>query len=191
VTAAPSSFALIDESFRVVQGGHYLLAAALIRADEIDETRAAIRAAIPSTLAHFRWAKENEDLRAKMLSTVDSLDLRSLVVVTTPVVPRRQERARALCIERMVWELRTRDKRMHLLFESRGNQDVADRRVLAGLQRRQVMPEEWTYGFGTKADPALWIPDAVGGVVMARRCERADTFADALGALTVIEIGTS
>jgi len=180
---------LIDESYRVVGGGHYLLAAALAPANRLDEIRVTARGVLPSSASHFRWAKEQASLRDKMIAVIESLELAGLVVVTTPVARRRQERARAQCLERLAWELIQRGTD-GLLLESRGGQDAFDRRVLAVLSRRGVIPRAVTYSFGRKSDPALWIPDAIAGAVMAQRCEDSEMSASGLSKLSVIDISS-
>lgn len=164
------------------------MAAVLVRADELDAAREVLRGSLPSSIAHFRWTKENDRIREALLTAIQSLEPASIVVTTTPVARKRQERARGRCLERLSWEIAERSASA-ILLESRADQDAADRRVLAGLQRRGVIPPELTYGFGTKSDPALWMPDAIGGAVMARLCEDAEWFAPYLADVAVVHLG--
>ncbi len=94
------------------------------------------------------------------------LGLNHVVVVGAPLVGIRQERARGLCFERLMWELDQLGI-SRVVFESRsGSQDRQDRRRVDGLRSRGLIgPEiraEWRAGV---TDPRLWVADAIVGVV--------------------------
>lgn len=178
---------LIDESYRVVAGGHYVLAAAVAAAERLAEIRERLRPLPPGTKRHVHWVDESDPIREKVITAVEALDLPHVVVAATPIGKRRQERARALCLERLMWELHELEVR-HVVIEGRSHQDVADRRVIGGLRSRKVVPRSLTFEFGTKRDPELWLPDAVAGAVMLQRCDGDDRFVSRLTTLRVIEI---
>jgi hypothetical protein len=179
--------AMVDESYRVIVGGHYVMAAAVAMPAELEEIRQQILPLPPGRKKYFRWADESDPLREKMLGVVEALCLRHVVVTSTPVHRRRQERARGVCLERLMWELHQLGVG-HVLLESRGDQDAEDKRVIGGLRNRKVIPRTVTFDFGTKRDPELWIPDAVAGAVLTLRCEGDSRFASMLTGLKIFEL---
>jgi hypothetical protein len=177
--------AMVDESYRVIVGGHYVLAAAVVPACDLAEIRQQLRGVPPGKKQHFHWADESEALRHKMLALVDEMQLPQVVVAVTPVDRRRQERARGLCLDQLMWELHQLGVG-HVLLESRSDQDAADKRVIGGLRTRNVIPRVMSFGFGTKKDPELWIPDAFAGAVITQRCEADSRFTGMVTGLRII-----
>lgn len=159
----------VDESYRAAADGHYVLAAAVIEATRVDAVRAQARAVPPKGAKVFHWRDERPELRMTMLKQVVGMGVGLVVAVSTPVDSRRQQRARALCLKRLAWELAERGVR-ELVIESRGEQDAQDRKVLAGLHRAGEIPKDLIYRFDTKDEPALWVPDAIAGAVGEDRC---------------------
>jgi hypothetical protein len=179
--------AMVDESYRVIVGGHYVLAAAVAPAGDLGEIRQQLRAVPPGKKQHFHWGDESEPLRRKMLAVVEEMQLPHVVVAATPVDRRRQERARGVCLEQLMWELHQLGVG-HVLLESRSDQDAADKRVIGGLRTRNVIPHVMSFGFGTKRNPELWIPDAIAGAVITQRCEADSRFTSMVTGLKIIEL---
>jgi hypothetical protein len=162
--AAPVLIGWVDESHRAANGGHYVLAAVVTEAAVVEEARRRARDVRLKGSRYFHWRAERPEPRRRMLHQIVELDLALVVVVTTPVDGRRQQRARALCLKRLVWELAERGVR-RVVLESRGDMDVSDRKILGGLRRAGVIPADLAYEFATKREPALWMPDAIAGAV--------------------------
>jgi len=64
------------------------------------------------------------------------LGLPSLVAVAAPIDPRRQERARGKCLERLLLELTELGTRDVLLESRQERRDVHDRKAIAAAQQR-------------------------------------------------------
>jgi predicted nicotinamide N-methyase len=86
------------------------------------------------------------------------------VVIATGVAPRRQERARRECIERLLAELASR-RVPNVVFERRHAElDARDRAMVAALRRQRSVPPWLHVSWVAAADePLLWLPDIVAG----------------------------
>ncbi|WP_051173935.1 hypothetical protein [Amycolatopsis orientalis] len=101
----PQAFA--DESFHEdIFGGFYVLAAAVLpvaRHAELREVMLDVRGSRRSSKLHWYPMDHQEKLEvAKRIADFDELHV---VTVGTPVRPKRQERSRAMCLQRLVVEL--------------------------------------------------------------------------------------
>ncbi|MEU4388988.1 hypothetical protein [Promicromonospora sp. NPDC023805] len=98
-------------------------------------------------------------------------DLVHIVVVGSPVDPRKQERARRQCLERLVFELGNMDVSQVWLESRTQSLNERDRRMFAALHAKHAMPVELHIDFALPTDePMLWVADAVAGAVgQARR----------------------
>lgn len=98
-------------------------------------------------------------------------DLVHIVVVGSPIDPRRQERARRQCLERLVFELGNMDVSQVWLESRTQSLNDRDRRMFAALHAKRAMPGELHIDFALPTDePMLWVADAVAGACgQARR----------------------
>lgn len=183
----PQLVAMVDESYRVADDGHYVMAAAVAERGDLEQIRGRVSVLPPAGKGYFHWVDEGTELRERMLCVVEDLQLAHLVVAATPVGRKRQGRARAKCLERLMWELNHQGVG-HVMLESRGDQDADDRRVIGGLRQQQHLPRSLTYGFGSKRNPELWVADAIAGAVVAARCDKDTHYVALLTRMTVIEI---
>lgn len=103
-----------------------------------------------------------------MLDQLPGVATTAAVYACRPVSPRRQERARALCLHRLPWDA-TGLGITELVFESRqARNDQKDRQTILRAQKAGRAPAELTYPFERpSAEPLLWLPDAVAGAVAA------------------------
>jgi len=183
--------AYVDESLRVSHAGLYLLAAAVVAGDDADDARRALRRVLLPGQLRFHWRLERGGQRARMLAAVAKIRPAVLAYSCRPM-PRRQERARALCVNSLVWDLHERDIK-HAVFESRG--EHGDRRDAATIE--QARRAKWaaaavTYGFDRADDePLLWIADALAGAISAHLAEGDATYLEELpeGLVTLREVG--
>ncbi|MQA83586.1 MAG: DUF3800 domain-containing protein [Streptosporangiales bacterium] len=99
--------AYVDESMRIRADGSdvFVLAAALIPAGECEEIREEMRQLLLRGQRQLHWRLEGSVRRRKIVKQIASLDVQHRVVVGSPLPPRRQERARRVCLERLLWEL--------------------------------------------------------------------------------------
>jgi len=185
--------AYVDESARNAEPGLYVLAGVVVDRDQADDVRAVLRSGLRHQRRRFHWREEEHTDQESMAKLVGSLDLMAVVVVATPVDPRRPERARRLCLTRLLWELEHRNAR-DVLLESRGPaQDRDDRRHIGNAQRAQQLEPGLVFGFGNPlAEPLLWLPDLLAGAVNRDRSEELDCCLELLGpGVTVIDVGDS
>ncbi|EQD83717.1 hypothetical protein A8924_5783 [Saccharopolyspora erythraea NRRL 2338] len=130
-----------DESFHEhPDAGFYVLSAAVFEPHALDHARAVLQDLQrhhPSRKIHWT-AMDDEQRRhaAKQLAGVDGLHM---VVIGTPVPPRRQERARALCLARLVVELHGAGVDTLILEARHKVQDAGDVRTVAGV-RHAALP---------------------------------------------------
>lgn len=183
--------AFVDESFLEAEDrGFYVLAAAAFDAHCEDDVRALLlRVRGTRRVRKVHW---NEMDRAQQVSAATQLaEVAGLHVVTvgTPVPPKRQERARAKCLHRLVHEcagLGIAD----LVLESRTV--VLDRRdndVMRGVRFGLPAGPPVTVRHQPGAEePLLWAADIVAGAVRAAlegRPAARDAFGDRVRQLDV------
>jgi hypothetical protein len=159
--------AYVDESMRGSAGGLYLVAAAVIVDAELDFARRQALGVLLPRQHRFHWRNESEPQRDLMLKAIASLEYRALVYACHPA-PRRQERARALCLEKMLWDFRDEGVDM-VVFESReAHNDKKDAKNIAHAQRAGRAPDDFRYSFmRPQGEPLLWIADAIAGASSA------------------------
>lgn len=112
---------------------------------------------------------ERPEQRA-VVKTLAELDALHVVAVGGPVPPRRQERARAKCLHRLVVELHGYGVE-HLLMEGRTERlNTRDVRTVQGA--RYTLPKGTQFAIehrpGPK-EPLLWAADVVAGAVRQHR----------------------
>ncbi|MFI9385195.1 hypothetical protein [Kutzneria sp. NPDC052558] len=164
--------AFADESFQEDPvRGFYVLAAAVFPPAIHEEVRELMLDLRGSRRVHkLHWnemdPRQQED-SAKRLASVEGFHM---VTVGTPVPQRRQERARAACLTRMVVELHGLGVG-RLLMEARERElNRRDVRTVAGA--RYALPASADFRieheFAVK-EPLLWAADLVAGAVRSHR----------------------
>jgi hypothetical protein len=177
--------AYLDESFRLEGSGLYVLAAVVVPPVRAEAVRAALRGDRPRRRYH--WHDEMADSRAAMAERIRALGLDAVAVATTPVEPKRTERARRLCLLRLLWELGERGV-PDVLIESRQRRDKHDRHVIGYAQRAGQVANDLRYRFEPPLEePLLWLADVVAGATARAFVEGDRTYLDVLGA-TVITV---
>lgn len=103
-------------------------------------------------------------------------------------MPRRQERARAFCAERLLYEL-DRLGVVQVWFEARHPAlNQRDLRLVKALRGKQSISASIRVEFARpKDEPMLWIPDAVAGAVNGAR-SGATSVLGSMGRIDVIDI---
>lgn len=162
--------AYADESFHEADhGGFYVLAAAVF--DEADHE--AVRAAMQELRGKRRtsklhWNEMDARQQTTASQTVAALDGFHIVTVGTPVPRTRQERARAMCLTRLVAELHSYSV-TNLVIESRTVQ-LNDRDIKTVQGARFSLPAGTRFHVEHVAgsqEPLLWSADIVAGAVRA------------------------
>jgi hypothetical protein len=134
----------------------------------------------------LHWRDESARRRSELISALCHLRHTGAVVVATGVGPRRQERARRKCIERLLAELATRGI-ANIVFERRHDElDARDRSLVAALKRQRSLPAAVRASWQAAADePLLWLPDIAAGAAALAETGDATYWSDLAAAFAV------
>ncbi len=178
----PSSavLAVIDESTPTDSRGHvhYILSVSFVVTEPV-----ATRERLTTLLDRqrpFHWSTDRGPIvREKMIQFLLDHDVRSHVGVHYPTHAREQERARARLLTEVVLPAILDVGASEFWIESRAHdQDSVDKLVVRNwLRERRV---RLSYAWHPKAEPLLWIADAVAGAVADQRLERNTRWFDRL-----------
>lgn len=141
----------------------YLLGAALADHVAAEGARDAMRA-IHKSGKKLHWRDLDHKAKLQSVETIADLQLDHLVVVAAPLDIKRQERARAKCLERLCWEVEDLGG-SHVVLEARTpSLNKRDRALIPKLRGKKALPIglkiDWQLG---SEDPMLWIADQVLG----------------------------
>jgi hypothetical protein len=155
--------AYLDESMRVTHG-RYVLAAVIVADHHAEDHRAALRALLYRGQHRLHWRDESARRRALLISAVSALPHTGAIVIATGTQPRRQERARRKCIERLASELASRGITTAVFERRHPDLDARDRTMITSLRRQRAIPAGFqaTWQEAT-AEPLLWLPDIAAG----------------------------
>ena len=162
--------AFADESFHEADhGGFYVLAAAVFDEATHETVRTCmqeLRGKRRSSKLH--WNEMDTRQQTTAAQTIAALDGFHIVTVGTPVPHRRQERARAMCLTRLITELHSYSV-TDLVIESRTVQ-LNERDIKTAQGARFSLPAgtrfHVTHVAGAQ-EPLLWSADIVAGAVRA------------------------
>lgn len=162
--------AFTDESFHEADhGGFYVLAAAVFDAITHDNVRTAMQELRGKrSTSKLHWNEMDTRQQGSAAATVAALDGFHIVTVGTPVRRTRQERARAVCLTRLVAELHGYAV-SHLVIEARTAQlDARDIKTVRGA-RFSLPPGTRFHAVHVAGnqEPLLWSADIVAGAVRA------------------------
>lgn len=156
-----------DESTRTegLEKASYLLGAVVADPAACSNLREQLEA-LPRRGPKLHWRDLDTRARQDVIATVASFDAYHVVVVAAPVELRRQERARALCLERLAWQLDGHGVQL-LTLEARPPQLMRrDLRTVDALRSKKALPEGLRIDHGLPSEePMLWIADIVLGAL--------------------------
>ncbi|WP_159621089.1 hypothetical protein [Ruania rhizosphaerae] len=170
-----SSFhAWVDESMHMAQGqlreGIYVLAATVADPSVCDEIRDLLRTLRTVPDAKLHWKDAGGSHRLRICERLADVGVFHAVVVGVSVDPRRQERARRLCMERLVFELAGHEVAQVWVESRTDSLNRRDRRLVDALRTRRVMPPAMMLDFALpREEPMLWFPDVVAGAIGLHR----------------------
>lgn len=184
--------AWVDESMRAARGGKeglYLLAAVVADPSACEPMRETLRALLLRGAQRLHWRDETTDRRLKIASAIGTQNVAHVVVVGAPIDHRRQERARAICMERLLYELDQAGVREVFLESRHDALNKRDIRLVDVLRIRGSISDTIVVSFDLpRREPMLWVPDAVAGAMSSARFEHDVDIVDELGAIDVIDI---
>ena len=154
--------AYIDESMRVSHG-LYLLAAVIVADTDADSHRAALRALLLRGQLLLHWRDESTARRSQLITAMSALRHTGAIVIATAAAPRRQERARRKCIERLLAELASRAITTVVFERRHPDLDAHDRTMIAALRHQQTLPAAIRAPGSRPSEPLLWLPDIAAG----------------------------
>lgn len=178
-----------DESMRTVgvERPSYLLGAAVADVSRCDDMRNELQR-LPRRGPKLHW--RDQDVRAKRaaIATIASFDAYHAVVIAAPVDPRRQERARALCLERLAWQLDGHGVQL-LTLEARPPQLMRrDLRTIDALRGKHALPAGIRIDHAQPSEePMVWIADQVLGALGEKMAGGRSEWFDAVSSSTTIE----
>lgn len=157
-----------DESIRShgLDAPAYLLGASIVDTDDADD----VRETLLLLRRHGRklhWRDLSDGERDTVSRTVSTLPALHIVVLAEGIDLRKQERARARCLERLSWTLECEFGVTELTLEQRPATLMRrDRRMVDILKMRSTLSTDFRVEHGAPGDePMLWLPDQVVGAV--------------------------
>lgn len=148
----------------------YIMVAVVVSSTDVLDIQHRLRDLLPQGIPRLHWRNDRTALRRKHLGLLaelhHSFGMDSLEAHATLSRAKREEAGRRLCLAALAAHLADQGVR-ELVIESRqDHQDVRDDRVLLGARDNRVIPRELQWRHGRPlAEPLLWPPDAIAGVV--------------------------
>ncbi|TYC96639.1 hypothetical protein FQ377_13725 [Arthrobacter echini] len=160
--------AWVDESMRgaTKDQGMYLLGAVVADPTECESTRDELRAVLPKGARKLHWTDMEDRAKKQVTALVCGLDVAHLVVIGTPLDLKKQEKARAKCMERLLWELGEMEVSRVVLEHRTPSLNSRDMKLVDRLRGRQAMPASLRVDIAQpSSEPMLWIPDQMLGAM--------------------------
>lgn len=177
---ADTHIAFVDESIRHRSPSLYVIAAVVLSDDPASARRMA-RGVLLRGQRRFHWHEESEKQRLRMLQEMAGLAVDGRVFACRGLEGHKEKRARALCMNTMLWDL-WKDDVGEVVIESRQeHNDQRDRATISRAQRARQASPSLRYGFARPVtDPVLWLADALAGAAAASLADDAP-YLDVLG----------
>jgi hypothetical protein len=190
--AAVAMHAWVDESVLVedpTDPGTYVLAAVVASPHECDPIREGLRGLVAPKQARLHWKDEESGRRDLITASVAAMNLLAIVTVGTPVDKKKQERARRVCLERLLFELDQLDVDQVWLEARTQSLNARDQKMVASMRGSKAIPRGMRVDFERPlAEPMLWLPDVVAGTVTAVQRGRSHWFDQLSGSVELIDV---
>lgn len=161
--------AWVDESMQTTGGGFYVLAASVADPAQCDPIREELRGLLLGRAKRLHWRDQVPKRRRVIATVIAGLTIPHTVVVGAPISPQRQERARRLCLERLLFELIELGVTQVWLETRTQSLNARDLTVIEAFRAKNSISESLTVRFAQpEQEPMLWLPDAVAGAVGGR-----------------------
>lgn len=159
--------AWVDESMRSVNVAEplYMLGAAIADPSSCESVRDDLRA-VRKKGSKLHWREMDNAAKKQSMDLLGRVDAAHIVVVAAPMDPRRQERARAKCMERLLAELGDLGVSTVFLESRTQSLNARDMRLVEQLRGSRAMPGTLRVEIQVPSlEPMLWIPDQILGAL--------------------------
>lgn len=163
----PVLHAWIDESMRTVgvPRPSYLLGGLLTDPTLCDPYRADLTR-LRTTGVKLHWRELDPRHRRRAIDVLAGFRAHFIVVIAAPMDPRKQERARSLCLQRLAWELNERGVSRAFLEARPASLMRRDRETIEHFRGRKAITSALRIEHRLpSADPMLWAADIVLGAI--------------------------
>jgi hypothetical protein len=151
-----------------VDAGFYILAAVVCDAGGCDPIREALRELLDEGQRKLHWGQESPERREKIMATVAQVDMAAVVVIGTPLAKKKQERARAMCMETLAMHLDGLGVVQVYLERRTPALDQRDHRLIDSIRGKKLISAGMRIDVQQPSiEPMLWMPDIVAGAVGA------------------------
>ena len=159
----------VDESTAMRSASHqeYLIGAALLPVDQIDEVREQLTPLLLPGQIKLHWTDEQPARRRQIVDKICALGSVNIVITHLDEPRRKTERFRRKCLEELYHEMVSMEI-FDLTLEARtGPQDRNDVAHLVALRSQGIDPRMRIDHCRGGDEPLLWIPDIVLGAINA------------------------
>ncbi|WP_147050740.1 hypothetical protein [Kocuria flava] len=143
----------------------YMLGAVVTDPLACEAARTELRQLVPHG-RKLHWRDLDDRLKRRAVQAVASFDAAHMVVVASPLNPRKQERARAACMERLCWELGGMGVSRVVLESRTPSLNKRDDELIKHLRGKKSLPQGLRVDIELPSgEPMLWVPDQVLGAM--------------------------
>jgi hypothetical protein len=160
--------AWVDESMRHLELPEpmYLLGAVIADPDRCDGARDHLRGILPKGARKLHWHQMQPKDKTRATEVINTIDAAHLVVVATPLDHRKQERARAACMEQLLWQLSELSVSQVFLGQRTQSLNERDMKLVRHLRGKRSIPSSLRVDVQQPSvEPMLWVPDQVLGAI--------------------------
>lgn len=144
----------------------YLLGAVVADPSRCTPARDALRKVLPKDARKLHWTDMESRGKRKVTELVTGFDMAHMVVVGSPLDHRKQEHARAKCMERLLWELGQLEVTQVFLEARTKSLNDRDMKLVRHLRGKKSIPSTIRVNIALPStEPMLWIPDQVLGAM--------------------------
>lgn len=144
----------------------YLLGAVIADPQSCEEARQELRGILPKGARKLHWHQMQPRDKTRATEVVTTIDAAHLVVVATPLDHRKQERARAACMERLLWQLSELSVSQVFVEQRTQSLNERDMKLVRHLRGKRSIPSSLRVDVQQPSiEPMLWVPDQVLGAM--------------------------
>lgn len=144
----------------------YLLGAVVADPSCCEPARDELRGVLPKGARKLHWSDMKDREKKQVTGLVTWFDMAHMVVVGTPLDHRKQEHARAKCMERLLWELGQMEVSRVFLEQRTQSLNKRDMKLVEHLRGSKAIPKGLRVDIEQPStEPMLWIPDQVLGAI--------------------------